>query len=100
MSITATPTTTTTSAHTFGAYFDRAVDTAREGLSVKASIVAPEYLDGYKIVRRHNHNGTASFHVYDEDAWDHPSENPLLLWSAPVGEVVATMATDGSLTFA
>lgn len=85
---------------TLGADFDRAVETARQNLPIKASIVAPQYLDGYKIVRRDNPSGTTTFHVFDEDAWDNPSENALLLWSAPTGEVVATIATDGSLTLA
>lgn len=92
MTAIATPTTV------HGIQFERAVEIARQGLPVKASIVAPEYMDGYKIVRRENPNGTTTFHAVDEDAWDHPSENPLLLWSAPTGEVVATVATDGSLT--
>ena len=36
----------------------------------------------------------------DEDAWERPSENPLLPWSAPTGEVVATVAVDGTVTYA
>ena len=80
--------------------FDRAVETARQGLPVKASIVAPEYMDGYKIVRRENPDGTTTFHAFDEDAWENPAENPLLPWTAPTGEVVATVAVDGSLSFA
>lgn len=83
-----------------GVHFERAVETARQNLPIKASIVAPEYLDGYKIVRRENPNGTTTFHVYDEDAWERPSENPLLPWSAPVGEVVATVAVDGTVAYA
>lgn len=80
--------------------FERAIETARQNLPIKASIVAPEYLDGYKIIRRENPNGTTTFHVFDEDAWEKPSENPLLVWSAPVGEVVATVAVDGTVTYA
>lgn len=89
-----------TPATVHGAQFERAVETARQNLPIKASIVAPEHLDGYKIVRRENPNGTTTFHVFDEDAWEHPSENPLLPWSAPTGEVVATVAVDGTVTYA
>lgn len=90
----------TTTATVNGVQFERAVETARQDLSIKASIVAPEYLDGYKIVRRENPNGTTTFHVFDEDAWERPFENPLLPWSAPTGEVVATVAVDGAVTYA
>lgn len=94
MTITAAPSTT------HDIHLDRAIETALEGLAVKASIVAPEYLDGYKIIRRENPSGTATFHVFDEDAWERPAENPLLPWSAPTGEVVATVAVDGTVTYA
>lgn len=90
----------TTTATINGTQFERAVETARQNLSIKASIVAPKHLDGYKIVRRENPNGTTTFHVFDEDAWERPSENPLLPWSAPTGEVVATVAVDGAVTYA
>lgn len=90
----------TTPATAYGPQFERAIEVARQNLPIKASIVAPEFLDGYKIVRRENPNGTTTFHVYDEDAWERPEENPLLPWSAPVGEVVATVAVDGSVTYA
>lgn len=93
MTAVATPTTV------HGIQFERAIETARQNLPIKASIVAPEYLDGYKIVRRETPSGD-TFHVFDEDAWDNPSENPLLPWSAPTGEVVATVDVDGTVTYA
>lgn len=86
--------------HDLGALFNRAVATARQNLPIKAAVVAPEYLDGYKIVRRENPNGTITFHAFDEDAWDRPSEAPLLAWSAPEGEVVATVDVDGNVSLA
>lgn len=81
--------------HDLGQRFNHAINTAIQNLSVKASIVAPEYMDGYKITRYVHPRGEVTFHVYDESAWERPAEAPLLPWTAPKGEVVATVSTEG-----
>lgn len=81
-----------------GAGFHHAVHAAIQNLPVKARIVAPEHMDGYKIVRNIVAAGETTYHVYDESAWTKPSTAPMLPWSAPVGEIVALVSTDGFVT--
>lgn len=89
---------TNTPAHDLGQRFDHAVTTAIHSLPVKERVVAPEHMDGYKIVRHIVAGGEATYHVYDESAWTEPSTTPLLPWSAPAGEIVALVSTKGFVT--
>lgn len=77
---------------------DRAIDAARSALPIKASVTAPEYMDGFKITRYQHPQGHHTFHVYDANAWEKPTTTPLLPYTPPLGEIVATMDTDGTAT--
>lgn len=83
-----------------GVQFEHAIEAALHDLSIKASIVAPEHLDGHKIVRRENPDGTTDFHVIDENAWINPHDHSLVLKEAPTGDVVATVTTKGDVVYA
>lgn len=83
-------------AHEFGPAFDSAVETARQNTPIQYAMVDPRYRAGYRIVRKVSPYTTeATFHVFHESAWTPPTEQPLLPWSPPTGEVVATVSLDG-----
>jgi hypothetical protein len=70
---------------------EQAIKTALENLPIQRMVM--EIPVGYRIVVR---NG--SHHVYNANAWERPASLPLLPWSAPVGDPVADVAVDGTVT--
>ncbi|MCX4799624.1 hypothetical protein OG497_37855 [Streptomyces sp. NBC_01242] len=77
-----------------GEAFEFAVKTARAAVPIMQRVTRPEAWCGYVIVRA----PVGRYGVYSEDAWTEPTERPLLPWSAPVGERVAVVALDGTVT--
>lgn len=77
-----------------GEAFAHAVRTARAAGPIMRDVVKPEAWCGHVIVRR----AGEAYSVYPESAWVEPTERPVLPWSAPVGERVAVVALDGSVS--
>lgn len=75
--------------------FFQAVETARAHNPVIKRVVKPEYWRGTTIVE----SAHGTFHVYGADAWEKPSEAPMLSWSPPTGTPVADVDMAGSVTF-
>jgi hypothetical protein len=61
--------------------YEAAVATAIEHLPIQRK-VSKDWC-GYAIVE---HNG--GYHVYSADAWNRPTETPMLPWSSPLGTIV------------
>lgn len=74
--------------------FLRAVGIAKQHIPIQKYVCKEEFWCGFTIVL---HND--EYRVFDADAWERPSEAPLLPWSPPVGTKVATVAIDGTITF-
>lgn len=74
--------------------YDEAVEIAREHGPIQKKIVSPEYWSGHTIVRKDD--GTHA--VYSGDAWDEPTEQPMLPWHPPTGTPVAHVDNDGNVT--
>jgi hypothetical protein len=73
--------------------FQYAVKTAQSNLPIKKAMTREEYWDDYRIVRKSN----GRMAVYDAGAWEKPSEQPMLPWSPPTGEIVATVTLGGDV---
>jgi hypothetical protein len=73
--------------------FRHAVSTALANTPIQKSLTREEAWSDYKIVRRRD----GGFSVYQESAWRKPTEQPLLAWSPPTGEIVATVSLDGTV---
>lgn len=80
--------------------FTKAVDTAREHLSIQVKCVIESARTPLVIVRKACPMGYGEgFHVYNESAWTKTEgEQPMLPWSAPTGEKVAVVGLDGELS--
>ena len=72
---------------------NRAIEIAKQHIPIQKEVTKPEFWVGFTIVL---HNDRYS--VYDADAWEKPSETPLLSWSPPTGTKVAHVAIDGTVT--
>jgi hypothetical protein len=77
--------------------FAKAVEVARHFIPIQKRVTRPEALSDYTIVRKTGHSGE-HFEVYQTSAWSEPTTAPLLAWSAPTGEKVATVDLDGEVT--
>jgi hypothetical protein len=80
-------------AHLTDDKFGRAVETARQHIPIVKQVVRPEAWSGFTIVED---NG--EYRVHDGNAWDEPSERPMLPWSASTGKPVAHVDMDGNVT--
>lgn len=74
--------------------FLRAVNIAKQNLPIQRQVVKPEFQVGYTIVF---YDG--EYRVFSADAWERPSERPLLPWSPPKGTKIAHVAQDETITF-
>ena len=72
---------------------NRAIEIAKQHIPIQQYCTKEEFWCGFTIVL---HNDRYS--VYDADAWEKPSEVPLLPWSPPKGVKVAHVAIDGAVT--
>ena len=75
------------------AAFDRAVETARQHIPIMKAVTREECWAGYTIVRYLDR-----YRVYGADAWERPATPGFLPWSPPLGEPVADVALDGTVT--
>lgn len=75
------------------AAFARAVETARQHIPIVMEVVREEYRVGFTIVRQRDR-----YAVLSADAWDPPTTPGFLPWSPPIGEPVADVALDGTVT--
>jgi hypothetical protein len=80
-------------AHLTDAKFARAVEAARQHIPIVKQVVRPEAWSGFTIVE-----DKGEYRVHDGNAWDEPSERPMLPWSAPTGKPVARVDMDGNVT--
>lgn len=74
--------------------FEQAIETARQHIPITKRVVKEEFWCGFTIVR----NGEL-FHVYQANAWERPSEAPMLPWSPPTGVPVADVDMSGNVTY-
>lgn len=77
---------------------EQAIETARQHIPITKRVVKEEYWCGSTIVRKVGPYGGESFHVYSADAWERPSEAPMLPWSPPTGTPVADVDMSGNVT--
>ncbi len=70
----------------------RAIDLAKEHIPIQKFCAKRKYWVGFTVAL---HNGRYS--VYNADAWDRPSEVPMLPWSPPEGTKVAHVTIDGAV---
>jgi hypothetical protein len=76
------------------AALERAIDTARQHIPIQKYVVKPEYWVGYTICL----DDHGRYRVYEDDAWDEPSEQPMLPWSPPTARPVGHVDLDGNYT--
>lgn len=75
---------------------DAAIATARGALPIQREVAKPEYWTGLTIVRKPRDGHLA---VYFDRAWVEPTERGFLPWPGPpIGEPVARVALDGTVT--
>lgn len=70
----------------------------------RAIVTALEHIPIVKRVRRDPVGSTivddrGTYRVYSEDAWDEPTERPMLAWHPPSGKPVVHVDIDGIITF-
>ncbi len=71
---------------------DKAIEVAKQHIPIQQYVCIPEAQVGFTVTC---HEGR--YRVYSADAWERPTESPLLPWSTPRGTKVAHVATDGSV---
>lgn len=76
--------------------FLHAVWTARSSLETQERVRSPEWRTGMTIVE----HSEGTYRVYSSDAWDKPTEAPMLPWHPPTGTKFATVGLDGKLAHA
>lgn len=76
-----------------------AIETARSSNELTKKLVREDAWRGSTIVRKVSPYGEESFHVYNADAWERPSEAPMLPWSPPTGTPVASVNMSGDVTY-
>lgn len=81
------------------AAIEQAIETARQHIPITKSVVKEEAWCGFTIVRKVDPYERESFHAYKADAWERPSETPLLPWSPPTGTPVADVDMSGNVTY-
>lgn len=78
---------------------EQAIETARQSNEITKRLVREDAWSGSTIVRKVDPYDRESFHVYSADAWEEPSETPLLPWSPPTGTPVADVDMFGNVTY-
>jgi hypothetical protein len=73
---------------------ERAIDTARQHIPIQKMVSKPEFWCGFTICITER----GEYRVYSADAWDEPTERPMLPWSAPTARPIGHVDMNGTYT--
>ncbi len=81
-----------------GSSLEDAIESAKGSAATQKQIRRPEFWVGIVVLELPGRDG-AVYQNYDADAWEPPSAQPLMAWSAPPpGKKVAHVSVDGKVT--